>query len=112
MEALIRWRQNGTLISPLEFIPLAEETGLIVPIGRWVLATACNDIAALCAEGCPNLKLAVNISAIEFKQSDIETEEQLQFLGEEGCCIGQGYLISRPQTLDSLRAWLKQQQAA
>ena len=217
VEALIRWRQGDQLVPPQEFIPLAEETGLIVPIGRWVLATACRDIARLHAEGQPGLKLSVNISAIELKQADfveqvvqalaesglpadrleleitestmmvdvtrvacvldalaglgvgmaiddfgtgysslaylkqfpvdylkidrsfvrdipkdmedstivrailtmsrtlgirvvaegIETDEQMQFLRDEGSHVGQGYLISRPQSLDDLMAWLR-----
>jgi diguanylate cyclase (GGDEF)-like protein/PAS domain S-box-containing protein len=216
VEALIRWRQGDKLISPIEFIPLAEETGLIVPIGRWALATACRDIMTLHGEGFDNQKLAVNISAVELKQADfveqilmtvaesglpanrleleitestmlvdvarvasvldalaatgislsiddfgtgysslsylkqlpvdyikidrsfvrdvprdkddctivraivtmthslglrvvaegVETEEQLQFLRNEGCDISQGYLISRPVPLDQLRVWL------
>jgi len=217
VEALIRWRQGDKLVSPLEFIPLAEETGLIAPIGRWVLDTACRDIAGLHAAGETGIKLSVNISAIELKQADfvehvmmalaesglppenleleitestmmvdvarvasvldtlaamgvgmaiddfgtgysslaylkqlpvdylkidrsfvrdvpkdledstivrailtmsctlgikvvaegIETEEQMRFLRDEGCHIGQGYLISRPQPLDDLIGWLK-----
>jgi diguanylate cyclase (GGDEF)-like protein/PAS domain S-box-containing protein len=216
VEALIRWRQGDKMISPMEFIPLAEETGHIIPIGHWVLTTACRDIKSLHAEGFNDLKLAVNISAVELKQNDfieqilmvlaesgfppdrleleitestmmvdvtrvasvldalsatgislsiddfgtgysslsylkqlpvdlikvdrsfvrdvprdkddctivraivtmthalglhvvaegVETEEQLQFLRDEGCDISQGYLISRPVPLDELRQWL------
>jgi diguanylate cyclase (GGDEF)-like protein len=216
VEALIRWRQGDKMISPMEFIPLAEETGHIIPIGHWVLTTACRDIKSLHAEGFNDLKLAVNISAVELKQNDfieqilmvlaesgfppdrleleitestmmvdvtrvasvldalsatgislsiddfgtgysslsylkqlpvdlikvdrsfvrdvprdkddctivraivtmthalglhvvaegVETEEQLQFLRNEGCDISQGYLISRPVPLDELRQWL------
>ncbi|WP_428483779.1 EAL domain-containing protein [Rhodopila sp.] len=65
-EALLRWRhpQRG-LVSPGEFIPLAEETGLIVPIGEWVLRRACAD-AASWPDG---IKVAVNVSAIQFRSS-------------------------------------------
>jgi diguanylate cyclase (GGDEF)-like protein/PAS domain S-box-containing protein len=222
VEALIRWRHEGVLVPPMEFIPLAEETGLIVPIGRWALASACRALADLAQAGQGGLKLAVNISAIELKQADfveqvvlalaqsglpadqleleitestmmvdvtrvasvldslaamgvgtaiddfgtgysslaylkqlpvdylkidrsfvrdvprdkedstivrailtmsrtlglkvvaegIETEEQMAFLREEGCQIGQGYLIARPLPLADLAVWLAQRSSA
>ena len=66
-EALIRWRQSDeTLISPAEFIPIAEETGLIVPIGEWVLHEACRQTAAWHADGLPPLFVSVNVSAVQF----------------------------------------------
>ncbi|MBY5412864.1 EAL domain-containing protein [Rhizobium leguminosarum] len=67
-EALIRWNHpvRGR-VPPMEFIPLAEEVGLIVDIGRWVLRRACND-AAQWPEG---IKVAVNVSAIQFSSSDL-----------------------------------------
>ncbi|MDR3395555.1 MAG: EAL domain-containing protein [Parasulfuritortus sp.] len=83
VEALIRWYQGDKMISPMEFIPLAEETGHIVPIGHWVLTTACRDIKSLHAEGYDNLKLAVNISAVELKQGDF-IEQILMALAESG----------------------------
>jgi diguanylate cyclase (GGDEF)-like protein len=63
MEALIRWR-HPTLgyVSPANFIPLAEELGLIDEIGRWVLTTACAQLAAWRAQGFTNLRMAVNLS--------------------------------------------------
>jgi diguanylate cyclase (GGDEF)-like protein len=66
-EALLRWHHpvHG-LIQPLEFIPLAEETGLIVPIGEWVLATACARNKAWQDQGLTNLTVAVNLSARQF----------------------------------------------
>jgi diguanylate cyclase (GGDEF)-like protein len=68
-EALLRWRhpQRG-MISPAEFIPLAESTGLIVPIGAWVLQTACQQAKLWQAEGFDNLQIAVNLSAHQFGQ--------------------------------------------
>jgi diguanylate cyclase (GGDEF)-like protein/PAS domain S-box-containing protein len=71
-EALIRWRhpERGILL-PGEFIPLAEETGLILPLGRWVLETACAQIAAWAKrKETAQIKVAVNISARQFCQPD------------------------------------------
>ena len=67
-EALVRWRHpERGLISPLEFIPIAEETGLINRIGEWVLRRACTD-----ALSWPNsIKVAVNLSPVQFKQGNI-----------------------------------------
>jgi diguanylate cyclase (GGDEF)-like protein len=72
MEALIRWRhpQRG-LVPPIEFIPLAEETGLIVPIGRWVIEEACMQNRAWHDRGLRKLRVAVNISGVQFKQDDL-----------------------------------------
>jgi diguanylate cyclase (GGDEF)-like protein/PAS domain S-box-containing protein len=67
VEALLRWRhpQRG-LISPSEFVPLAEETGLIEVIGEWVLRTACEQARAWQREGLPPLRMAVNLSPRQF----------------------------------------------
>jgi diguanylate cyclase (GGDEF)-like protein len=67
VEALLRWKHPlRGLVPPLDFIPLAEETGLIVPIGEWVLATACARAKAWQSRGQPELSVAVNLSARQF----------------------------------------------
>jgi len=72
MEALLRWIHPGMgMISPVKFIPLAEETGLIVPIGAWVLRAACVQNRAWQVEGLPPLRVAVNLSARQFAQDDL-----------------------------------------
>jgi diguanylate cyclase (GGDEF)-like protein/PAS domain S-box-containing protein len=71
VEALIRWRhpQRG-LVPPAQFIAVAEECGLIVPIGRWVLREACRQARAWQEAGLPAIRIAVNISAVELRAAD------------------------------------------
>jgi diguanylate cyclase (GGDEF)-like protein/PAS domain S-box-containing protein len=72
LEALLRWRHpERGLVSPADFIPMAEETGLILPIGQWVLNTACQQLAQWRANGWPDLCVAVNLSAAQFRQQDL-----------------------------------------
>ncbi|MBC7804311.1 MAG: EAL domain-containing protein [Candidatus Parcubacteria bacterium] len=72
MEALLRWRHPVRgLVAPAEFVPLAEETGLIVPIGQWVLRTACEQNRAWQAQGLSSLCVAVNLSARQFSQETL-----------------------------------------
>ena len=77
-EALIRWiHPERGLVSPADFIPLAEETGLIMPIGQWVLDTACAQIKAWQKKSLTrDLILAVNISAQQFRQVDFVAQVQ------------------------------------
>ncbi|MGP0089378.1 MAG: EAL domain-containing protein [Xanthobacteraceae bacterium] len=67
-EALVRWRRlRQVLVGPQEFIPLAEDTGLIIPLGEWILRRACEDAA-----GWPsNISIAVNISAVQFRSGGL-----------------------------------------
>lgn len=70
VEALLRWRHpTRGLVGPLEFIPLAEETGLMLSIGEWVLREACRQARQWQREGLPFVRVAVNISPIHFRQS-------------------------------------------
>jgi diguanylate cyclase (GGDEF)-like protein/PAS domain S-box-containing protein len=73
-EALIRWRhpQLG-LVGPMRFIGLAEDTGLIIPIGEWVLRTACQQVNRWVAAGWSDATVAVNLSARQFNQPDLFT---------------------------------------
>lgn len=67
VEALIRWvHPIRNIVSPMEFIPLAEETGLIIPIGEWVLLEACRQHQSWINMGFPSIPMSVNISAIQF----------------------------------------------
>ena len=71
VEALLRWNHPELgQISPAKFIPIAEETGLIHAIGEWVLGEACRQHCEWIAQGLPPLRIAINISAIQFRQKD------------------------------------------
>ena len=70
VEALVRWRHaERGVVSPTEFITLAEETGLIVPIGEWVLRTACSQARAWQQQSGRPVRMAVNLSAKQFKDA-------------------------------------------
>jgi diguanylate cyclase (GGDEF)-like protein/PAS domain S-box-containing protein len=71
MEALIRWQSPQGLVPPASFIPLAEESGLILDIGRWVLHAACTQARKWQREGLPALRLAVNLSPLQLRQENL-----------------------------------------
>jgi len=85
VEALLRWQHPlRGLVSPLEFIPLAEDTGLILPLGHWVLENACRQLATWAAEpGTARLTLAVNVSARQFHHKDF-VDQALMVLDQTG----------------------------
>lgn len=85
-EALVRWEHpTQGMISPAEFVPAAEETGLIVPLGRWVLETACRQIAAWQAQfiQAEHLKVSVNLSALQLQEANL-VEQVVQILEQTG----------------------------
>jgi diguanylate cyclase (GGDEF)-like protein len=70
-EALLRWRtEDGQMIAPTDFIPLAEHSGLIISLGAWVLRTACYAMVQLLEKGFALERMAVNVSVIQFRQPD------------------------------------------
>lgn len=83
-EALVRWRHpERGLVSPADFIPLAEETGLIIPLGEWVFEQAARQVTAWRKQGLPNLIVSVNISAVQFRKDDF-IDSIKTILEEEG----------------------------
>ena len=84
-EVLLRWQHpTRGIVSPADFIPLAEATGLILPLGDWVLATACRQLASWAARpGMNHLTIAVNVSARQFRQNDF-VDRVLAVLRETG----------------------------
>jgi EAL domain-containing protein (putative c-di-GMP-specific phosphodiesterase class I) len=90
-EALIRWQDPETgLVPPAQFISLLEETGLILPVGRWVMQEAARTVAALRARNLPPVRIAVNVSPIQLRQKDFVRSV------EEAIAAGGG----RPHGLD------------
>jgi diguanylate cyclase (GGDEF)-like protein/PAS domain S-box-containing protein len=76
-EALIRWNHPELgLVSPARFIPIAEESGLVLPMGEWILRAAVNEIGQLHREGFTGLRVAVNLSALQFRQPNLKDRVQ------------------------------------
>jgi EAL domain-containing protein (putative c-di-GMP-specific phosphodiesterase class I)/signal transduction histidine kinase len=79
VEALIRWdHPEKGILSPLEFLPYAEDTGLIIPIGEWVIQKACNQMKVWMEAGFPPLTMAVNLSARQLNESNLV--EKIKYL--------------------------------
>ncbi|GAM07827.1 putative protein [Geobacter sp. OR-1] len=89
-EALLRWEHPDLgLLSPAEFIPLAEETGLIIPIGEWVIRKVCAQNVAWQQEGLANLRIAVNLSGYQLQQKNflLFVQEILSETGLDPGCL-------------------------
>jgi EAL domain-containing protein (putative c-di-GMP-specific phosphodiesterase class I) len=85
MEALIRWRHpERGLVPPIEFIPVCENSGLIVPLGRWVLREAARHHRLLVDAGWPGLGIAVNVSALQFLSGELQHDIPA-LIAEFGC---------------------------
>jgi EAL domain-containing protein (putative c-di-GMP-specific phosphodiesterase class I) len=83
-EALIRWNHPiRGLISPGEFIPIAEDSGLILPIGKWVLEESCRQLRAWMDAGLPEMTVAVNVSSVQFQSGNF-TEDLFAILFDIG----------------------------
>ncbi|GGA41574.1 sensor domain-containing protein [Psychrobacillus lasiicapitis] len=78
LEALLRWNSKDLgMVSPIDFIPLAEETGMIVPIGEWVIREACNQNKEWQRQGLPPVPVSVNLSLRQFYQTDLVEKIEL-----------------------------------
>jgi diguanylate cyclase (GGDEF)-like protein/PAS domain S-box-containing protein len=114
IEALIRWQHpDRGLLLPAQFIPIAEDCGLILQIGRWVLREACGQARAWQDAGLPPMRIAVNVSPIEFRDSGFvqgvrtilsETSLEAHYLELE---LTEGVLMADAQSTDSLLQELK-----
>jgi diguanylate cyclase (GGDEF)-like protein/PAS domain S-box-containing protein len=112
VEALLRWQHpEFGLVMPNDFIPLLEETGLIVPVGEWILDAACAQLAAWHAQGWPRLRLAVNLSPRQFQTQNLTAvvKQALDRLeGDPGRLeleITEGMLLRHaPATVETLEA--------
>ncbi|HXV76531.1 MAG TPA: GGDEF domain-containing response regulator [Candidatus Polarisedimenticolaceae bacterium] len=111
-EALLRWHNEKLgSVSPAEFVPLAEESGLIDSIGRWVLATACRQLRAWLDEGLPPIRVSVNVSARQLVSGDLADVVRgvLRDSGIDGRLLElelseRGALRSDPAVLEQMRA--------
>lgn len=114
VEALLRWRHPADgLIPPVRFIPLAEETGLIVEIGDWVLDTACRQAQQWQASGMPPLRMSVNLSAMQLRTGQL-TRRVAEVLAGSGLRpelleleITESSIMEKPQEAAELLGQLK-----
>jgi diguanylate cyclase (GGDEF)-like protein len=110
LEALIRWKHpiKGTIL-PLDFIPLAEETGLIIPIGEWVLKTACKQNKAWQDKGLPSMPVSVNAGSYQFKQPNF-VEKVKHILRDTGLKpeyleleVTENVIVSNPEVMKVIK---------
>ncbi|MES2877764.1 MAG: EAL domain-containing protein [Pseudomonadota bacterium] len=116
VEALIRWRRpNGDIVRPDLFIPVAEQSRLIVQLGRWVVKRACHDLALLQRAGFPNLQVNVNMAAPEFVNASLPSELMAVV---EACGVAprhlcleltEGLVMKQPDKVIPVMAALRQQ---
>jgi diguanylate cyclase (GGDEF)-like protein/PAS domain S-box-containing protein len=114
IEALIRWQQpDRGLVPPAQFVPIAEDCGLILPIGRWVLREACRQARAWQDAGLPPTPIAVNVSAVEFRDKGFvesvrtilsETGLEARYLGLE---LTEGVLMEDAESTAAVLQELK-----
>lgn len=112
LEALLRWfPASGEAVSPERFIPEAEASGLIVPIGQWVLDTACAQLTVWRKSGFPNLRVTVNVSPVQFARPEfVDTVRRaLDQAGLEASALElelteRGILADLPAVLEQFRA--------
>lgn len=115
VESLIRWSEPGNgLVPPNDFIPAAEESGLIVPIGEWVLREACSQAKTWQEMGLPHMTISVNVSARQFRDADLKSsvEQALSISGLESKYLDieltETAIVEDPEktkgTLNSLKA--------
>ncbi len=115
-EALLRWNDPETgLIPPARFIPIAEENGMIIPIGEWVLREACRQNAAWRSMGLPHIVMSVNLSAVQFRSSNLG-ETIMRILHQSGLEasgleleITEGVIMQSADTTVALLNMLKEQ---
>ena len=94
VEALLRWTSAELgVVTPAKFIPLAEETGQIIPIGKWVLRTACSQLMAWQRAGLPSVHVAVNLSPRQLSDPNL-VDDVRAVLGETGMPAEGGEAIS------------------
>jgi diguanylate cyclase (GGDEF)-like protein/PAS domain S-box-containing protein len=115
MEALIRWQHpTQGILNPADFIPVAEETGLIIPVGEWVIRQACRDNLDWQAKGLPKIRVAVNLSGYQLHQKNLK-EFIARLLDEEGMAgeylefeIAETVIMQNPEFAISILTKLKE----
>lgn len=115
VEALIRWRRpDGEVVPPDLFIPVAEHSGLIVQMGRWVVRQACADLALLHRCGFAGLQMNINMAAPEFVNAELPGE-MMAVLDAHGVAprhvcleLTEGLVMKRPETVIAVMAALRQ----
>jgi diguanylate cyclase (GGDEF)-like protein len=115
-EALMRWNNSGTMIPPNDFIPVAEDTGLIVPMGRWAIKTAATQAAIwrnTLGDAAKGLRIAINVSAVQLARDDVigALRESFEETGLDGSYLTmeltESSLVNNPQQARDLLKEMK-----